>query len=154
MSDNKTTIATNEYRENYLHFEEVVTRWNDNDIYGHVNNVTYYSYFDTVANSYLMSVGGLDINHDPIIGFVVNSGCNYKASIAYPEILDVGLRVEHIGNSSVKYELAIFKKGQDIAAAFGYFTHVFVNRKTNKSQPIPDKIRKALQDIFTKPSCG
>jgi acyl-CoA thioester hydrolase len=152
MSENKTTLANNEYRENYLHFEEIATRWNDNDIYGHVNNVTYYSYFDTVANCYLMSSGGLDINHDPIIGFVVSSGCNYKASIAFPEILDVGLRVEHIGNSSVKYGLAIFKKGQDKAAAFGFFIHVFVDRKTNTSQPIPDKIRNALKEILAKSS--
>ncbi len=149
MSKNIAIIT--EFRENYFYFEEVITRWKDNDIYGHVNNVTYYSFFDTVANSYLMSEGGLDINDDPVIGFVVNSGCNYKAPIAFPEIIDVGLRVNYLGNSSVKYELAIFKKGQKEAAAFGHFTHVFVDRKTQKSFSIPNKIRNALERILVKP---
>ncbi|MFQ3190132.1 MAG: acyl-CoA thioester hydrolase [Paraglaciecola sp.] len=152
MSEKNTTKQANEYRDNYLYFEEITTRWMDNDAYGHVNNVTYYSYFDTVTNSYLMSVGGLDIEHDPVIGFIVNSGCNYKIPIAFPDVLDVGLRVEHIGNSSVQYGLAIFKRGQAQAAAFGHLVHVFVDRETNKPQPIPEKIRKALKEIFAKPS--
>jgi acyl-CoA thioester hydrolase len=145
MSDN-----TQEHRDNYFAFNDITTRWSDNDVYGHVNNVVYYSYFDTAANNYLMECGGLDIENSPVIGFVVNSGCNYHASIAYPDKIEAGLRVDKLGNSSVQYGVAIFKKGQSDACAHGHFVHVFVDRKTNKPVPIPEKMRAALQKIVVK----
>ncbi|WP_432474674.1 acyl-CoA thioesterase [Amphritea sp. HPY] len=134
----------NERRENYRYFHAIATRWMDNDVYGHVNNVTYYSYFDTATNAYLIEEGGLDISNSPVIGVIVNSGCNYKSSIAFPQPLEAGLRVDRLGNSSVQYGVAIFAEGQDQASAFGHFVHVFVDRTTNKPVPIPEKIRTAL----------
>ena len=135
-------------RADYHFFAPITTRWNDNDIYGHVNNVTYYSYFDTVANTYLIEHGQLDIHHADVVGFVVNSGCNYYSPIAFPDKLTGGLRVNRLGSSSVEYGVAIFKEGQDVAVADGHFVHVFVNRESNQSVPIPDAIRKALAKII------
>ena len=131
-------------REDYKVFYRITTRWADNDIYGHVNNVTYYSYFDTAANRYLIEEGGLDISDGRIVGFVVNSGCEYHAPITYPESVEAGLRVDRMGNSSVQYGIAIFKEGQQQAAAHGHFVHVFVARAENKSVPIPENLRSAL----------
>ncbi len=150
VSTNKVSTSKNQSRENYFVFNDITTRWSDNDVYGHVNNVTYYSYFDTAANNYLIEKGGLDIENSPVIGFVVNSGCNYNSAIAYPDKIETGLRVDKLGNSSVQYGVAIFKKGMDEACAHGHFVHVFVSRKTNKSVPIPEKIRTALQAILVK----
>ena len=99
-------------RANYRHFQPITTRWHDNDIYGHVNNVVYYSYFDSAVNAYLIARGGLDIHEGEVVGFVVSSSCDYFASIAFPDVLEVGLRVGKLGNSSVQYELAIFKAGE------------------------------------------
>ncbi len=141
-----------ESRENYFAFKPITTRWMDNDAYGHVNNVTYYSYFDTAANCYLIEEGGLDIENGSVIGFVVNSGCNYNSPIAYPEKIEAGLRVDRLGNSSVTYGLAIFKEGETQAAAQGHFVHVFVDRETNKPVAIPDKMRAALEAILVKES--
>ncbi len=141
-----------ESRENYFAFKPITTRWMDNDAYGHVNNVTYYSYFDTAANCYLIEEGGLDIENGSVIGFVVNSGCNYNSPIAYPEKIEAGLRVDRLGNSSVTYGLAIFKEGEEKAAAQGHFVHVFVDRETNKPVAIPDKMRAALEAILVKES--
>ncbi len=135
-------------RADYHFFAPITTRWNDNDIYGHVNNVTYYSYFDTVANTYLIEHGQLDIHHADVVGFVVNSGCNYYSPIAFPDKLTAGLRVNRLGSSSVEYGIAIFKEGQDVAVADGHFVHVFVNRESNQSVPIPDAIRQALAKIL------
>ncbi len=134
-------------RKHYKVFYPITTRWMDNDIYGHVNNVTYYSYFDSAVNRYLIEQGGLDIHNAPIVGFVVNSGCNYLSPIAYPDKIEAGLRVNKLGNSSVTYGVAIFRQGEDSACAFGDFVHVFVNRKENKSVPIPDNIRSALTQL-------
>ena len=134
-------------REDYKVFYPITTRWADNDIYGHVNNVTYYSYFDTAANRYLIEEGGLDISDGRIVGFVVNSGCEYHAPITYPESVEAGLRVDRMGNSSVQYGIAIFKEGQQQAAAHGHFVHVFVARAENKSVPIPENLRSALQRL-------
>jgi len=136
-----------ELRENYKVYTPISTRWSDNDIYGHINNVTYYSYFDTAANQYLISEGGLDIEYSPVIGYVVNSGCNYHSAIAYPDKIEVGLRVDRIGTSSVQYGLAIFKAGENVAAANGHFVHVFVDRQTQKSVAIPETLRTALVTI-------
>jgi len=131
-------------RRDYLHFQQIGTRWHDNDIYGHVNNVTYYSYFDSAVNAYLIEVGGLDIHNGEVVGFVVSSSCDYFASIAFPECIEVGLRVAKLGNSSVQYELAVFKQGEDEACAAGRFVHVFVERASNRPLPIPERLREAL----------
>jgi acyl-CoA thioester hydrolase len=134
-------------RSDYKKFVPITTRWMDNDIYGHVNNVTYYSYFDSAVNRHLIEEGGLDIHDAPIVGFVVSSHCNYLAPIAYPDAIEVGLRVNKLGNSSVTYGVAIFKEGEDQACAFGDFIHVFVERAANKSVPIPEPIRNALSQL-------
>ena len=139
-----------EVRDNYFVFKPITTRWMDNDIYGHINNVTYYSYFDTVSNAYLIEAGGLDIENSPIIAYVVNSGCNYSSAIAYPDKIEAGLRVDRLGKSSVQYGVAIFKEGEVQASAYGHFVHVFVERKTGKPVSIPKKIRNALEKILVK----
>ena len=134
-------------RADYRVFYPITTRWSDNDIYGHVNNVIYYSYFDTAANRYLIEEGGLDINDGSIVGYVVNSSCEYHAPITYPELIEAGVRVDRLGNSSVQYGIAIFKQGEEQAAAHGHFVHVFVERAQNTSVPIPVNLRDALQRL-------
>jgi len=134
-------------REDYKYFNSITTRWMDNDVYGHVNNVTYYSYFDTTANQYLIEEAGLDIHNAPIVGFVVHSNCNYLSPIAYPDKIEAGLYVKKLGNSSVTYGVGIFKKGENTAAAFGEFVHVFVNRADKKSVSIPEKMRIAMEKL-------
>ena len=135
-------------RSVYRVFYPITTRWSDNDIYGHVNNVIYYSYFDTAANRYLIEEGGLDISEGQTVGFVVNSACQYHAPISYPEPIEAGLRVDRLGNSSVQYGIAIFKEGLEQAVAHGHFVHVFVDRKANKSVAISPALRDALQRIL------
>ena len=144
---NKPDIPT---RADYRVFYPVTTRWMDNDIYGHVNNVTYYSYFDTAANRYLIEEGGLDIEDSRIVGYVVNSGCQYHAPITYPEDIQAGLRVDRLGNSSVQYGIAIFRAGEEQAAAHGHFVHVFVERAADRSVPIPDRLRQALERLLVQ----
>ena len=139
MSDQRTCFG---------YFGDITTRWMDNDIYGHVNNVVYYSYFDSVANKYLIEEGGLDIQQAKVIGFVVASACEYKSPIAYPEPIEAGFRVNKLGNSSVEYGIAIFQQGQPTASAVGTFTHVFVDRATDKSVAIPAQIRLALEAVL------
>lgn len=139
-----------EIPEHYRYFLPITTRWMDNDVYGHINNVTYYSYFDTVANHYLIHEGGLDILSSPIIGLVVESQCTYRAPLAYPDRLQAGLRVNKLGNRSVTYGIAIFKEGEDQAAAQGYFVHVFVDRQSRKAVAIPDRLRAALEQITVR----
>jgi len=134
-------------RTDYRHFQPVTTRWHDNDIYGHVNNVTYYSFFDSTVNSYLIERGGLDIHEGSVVGFVVSSACDYFASIAYPDLIEVGLRVAKLGNSSVQYELAIFRAGEAEACAAGRFVHVFVDRQSNQPVAIPAEMREALEHL-------
>jgi acyl-CoA thioester hydrolase len=134
-------------RADYLHFQPVITRWHDNDVYGHVNNVTYYSFFDTAVNTYLIEQGGLDIHDGEVVGFVVSSACDYFASIAFPERIEIGLRVGKLGNSSVQYELAVFKAGEEQACAAGRFVHVFVERQTNQPVTIAGMLREALQRL-------
>src|SRR3954471_17911534 len=126
-----------ELRIAYRHFVPLETRWADMDVYGHVNNVTYYSFFDTAVNTYLIQVGGLDIHDGEVVGFVVSSACDYFASIAFPDLIEIGLRVGKLGNSSVQYELAVFKVGEAEACGAGRFVHVFVNRATNQPVPLP-----------------
>ena len=135
-------------RDDYRHFQLITTRWHDNDAYGHVNNVTYYSFFDTAVNTYLIEQGGLDIHDGEVVGFVVSSACDYFASIAFPECIEVGLRVGKLGNSSVQYELAVFKAGEEEARAAGRFVHVFVDRASNQPVPIPGMLREAMQRLL------
>lgn len=135
-------------RDDYKVFYPITTRWADNDIYGHVNNVTYYAYFDTAANRYLIEEGGLDISDGTIVGYVVNSGCQYHAPITYPETIEAGVRVDKLGNSSVQYGIAIFKAGEEVAVAHGHFVHVFVERAANRSVPIPENLRTALARLL------
>lgn len=137
-----------ETRQRYLHFLQIPTRWMDNDVYGHVNNVHYYSFFDTVIADYLIHQGGLDMHADTVIGFAIESLCQYQRAIAYPEVVEAGLRVARIGNSSVRYEIGIFTQGYAEPAATGYFVHVFVDR-TNGNRPtsVPEKLRNALAKI-------
>lgn len=125
----------------------ITTRWMDNDIYGHVNNVAYYSFFDTAANHFLIERGGLDIAAGPVIGLVVESKCSYHAPLAYPERLRAGVRVDNLGNRAVTYGIAIFSESDDRAAAHGHFVHVFVDRATRTPTPIPDTLRAALETI-------
>jgi len=134
-------------REDYGFFLPITTRWMDNDVYGHVNNVTYYSYFDTVANSYLINEGKLDIHSGDTIGFVVNSQCDYHSAIAFPDELEGALRVNRLGNSSVEYGIGIFRKGEALSAADGTFTHVFVKRDSQRPTPIPPELRTALEKL-------
>jgi acyl-CoA thioester hydrolase len=134
-------------REDYKHFLAIPTRWMDNDIYGHVNNVVYYSYFDTVINKYLIEQGGMDITNDPVVGIAVETHCQFRRSLQFPDAIDAGLRVGHLGNSSVRYEIGLFKRGDDAIAAAGYFVHVFVDRTSQKPIPIPRGIRTALEQL-------
>ena len=119
----------------------------DNDVYGHVNNVVYYSYFDTVVNRYLIDPGGLDFHTDEVFGVVAHSSCRYLKSFAYPDIVEAGLRVARLGNTSVTYEIGLFHREDPEPAAFGSFVHVFVNRVNRRPEPIPTSIRTALARI-------
>jgi acyl-CoA thioester hydrolase len=139
-------------RGEYSHFLALPTRWMDNDIYGHVNNALYYAFFDTAINEYLIGEGGLDINAGAEMAFAAESQCQYLRPLAFPEVIDVGLRVGQLGNSSVRYELAIFKQGEDFAAANGYFVHVFVDRVTQRPVPMPPQIRAALERLLVQRS--
>ncbi len=140
MSDVETS-------DRYRYFLPITTRWMDNDAYGHINNVTYYSYFDTVANHFLIHEGGLEILASPVIGLVVESKCSYRAPLAYPDRLRAGLRVDKLGTRSVTYGIGIFKEGEEQAAAHGYFVHVFVDRDSRKAVAIPERLREALARI-------
>jgi len=145
MSDKKTTPPA---RSDFVAFEEIHSRWMDNDAYGHINNVVYYSFFDTAVNRYLIERDALNILKSDVIGFVIETQCKYFSPIAYPDMIHVGLKVTHLGNSSAKYEVAIFKNDDDIASAAGSFVHVYVNRSTNKPTPIPQNVREILTGLI------
>jgi acyl-CoA thioester hydrolase len=134
-------------RADYPHVLAIPTRWMDNDVYGHVNNVTYYSWFDTVVNAYLIDPGGLDIHGADVIGVVAESGCRYRRSISFPEVVEAGLRVERLGNTSVRYGVGLFVAGDPGIRAWGHFVHVFVDRATMRPTPIPERIRAALERL-------
>ena len=140
-----------ERRSDYPHYLSIATRWMDNDIYGHVNNVVFYSYFDTVINEYLIRVGGLDIHEGVVVGFAVESNCRFHRPLSFPETIDAGLRVGHLGNSSVRYEIGLFRQDELKPAATGHFVHVFVDRKTNKPTAIPAGIRACLTALINNP---
>jgi acyl-CoA thioester hydrolase len=137
-------------RGDYRHFLEIPTRWNDNDVYGHVNNVEYYAFFDTVINHWLINEGGLDIHANDsgdAIGVCAESHCSYRAAVAFPDVIEAGLRVGHLGRSSVRYEIGIFGPGEDRASADGWFVHVFVDAAARESVPIPESIRSSLERL-------
>ena len=141
------SAAAPESRAAYRHFEAIPTRWMDNDVYGHVNNVTYYSYFDTLISGYLIRAGGLDIQRDSIIGVTPETFCQFRQSLTFPEGIDAGLAVGRLGRSSVKYLIGLFRQGQEEPAALGHFVHVFVDRETMRPEEIPHKIRRALEPL-------
>lgn len=134
-------------RADYRHFKTIHTRWMDNDVYGHVNNVQYYSFFDTAVNQYMIEAGGLDIHNGTTVGLVVETGCSYRRSLAFPDVVEAGIRVARIGTSSVTYEVGIFKQGVEAICAFGRFVHVYVDRTSNRPVPIPEQARAAMQAI-------
>jgi acyl-CoA thioester hydrolase len=131
----------------YPHVLPVPTRWMDNDVYGHVNNVQYYSYFDTVINAYLIREGGLDIHAGAVIGVCAESHCSYRAALVFPETVQAGLRVVKLGRTSVRYEIGLFGEGADVPAAEGWFVHVFVERESRRPAEIPPGVRAALERI-------
>ena len=146
-ANSKASPAPLPGRSDFPHFLVIPTRWMDNDVYGHVNNVVYYSYFDTVINECLIREGGLDIHDGTAIGYCAESQCRYLAPLAFPEIIDAGLRVLHLGKSSVRYEIALFPQGDATPAAVGWFVHVFVARADDRPTPIPPGIRACLERL-------
>jgi len=137
-------------RGDFHHLLAVPTRWMDNDTYGHVNNVTFYSYFDTAVNEHLVRAGGLDIRTSPSIGLVVETTCRFHASLTFPDVVDAGLRVERLGHSSVVYAIGLFRQGDEAPAATGRFVHVWVDRATGRPVAIPAPIRAALSPLLGK----
>lgn len=138
-------------RSDFPHVCPMPTRWADNDAYGHVNNVVYYSYFDTAINQFLISHGVLDIEADPVVGYVVETGCTYFQPVSFPDLLHIGIRVVRLGSTSVRYEVALFRNAEIRAAAAGHFVHVYVDRRTGRSAPIPDPVRR-LAETMTVPA--
>ena len=134
-------------RAEFRHFLTVPTRWMDNDQYGHVNNVVYYSYFDTVVNQFLISRYVLDVEHGATIGLVVETGCRFFRPVSFPDTLQAGLRVEHLGTSSVRYAIGIFTEDDDEAAAEGHFVHVYVDRATRRPTSVPAPLKKVLEAL-------
>ncbi len=134
-------------RERYPAFRAITTRWMDNDVYGHVNNVVYYSFFDTAVNQWLVEQGVLDIHHGEVIGLVVETQCRYFAPLQFPQRIDTGIRVAHLGRSSVRYEVGLFAEGEPQAAAAGHFVHVYVDRATRRPVPLPATLQAALATL-------
>ncbi|MDP4302709.1 acyl-CoA thioesterase [Leptothrix discophora] len=134
-------------RARYRHFIAIPTRWGDNDAYGHVNNVVYYAWFDTAVNRHLIEAGVLDIARSPVIGLVVETRCQYFSSIAFPDTVQAGLRVLHLGRSSVRYEIGLFREADPLASAVGEFVHVYVERATQRPHQIPDLVRNLLTSL-------
>ena len=142
-----STRPQSQPRSAYRHFMPITTRWMDNDLYGHVNNVVYYSYFDTVVNAYLIDAGALDIHHGPVIGLVVQTHCDYFAELAFPRPVQAGLRVGHRGTSSVRYEVGLFDGDAPLSAAAGHFVHVYVDRVSRRPVPLPTALQMALEKV-------
>jgi acyl-CoA thioester hydrolase len=134
-------------RSAYKVFRPIGTRWMDNDAYGHVNNVVYYSWFDTVVNAHLIEQGALDIQRGQTIGLVIETGCNYFSALEFPQTVEAGLRVAHMGNSSVRYEIGLFAQGEPLTAAKGHFVHVYVDRVTRRPTALPEKLRTVLEAL-------
>ena len=151
MSTDNTAPAVRpvpKVRGAYRHFQQISTRWMDNDAYGHINNVVYYSYFDTVVNRYLIEAGVLDVQRGAVIGLVVETHCNYFSPLSFPQTVDTGLRVANLGASSVRYEIGLFGGGEPLTAACGHFVHVYVDRETRRPAPLPPALIQTLQGLL------
>jgi acyl-CoA thioester hydrolase len=147
MSEIKDSRPRPEPRSTYRAFRTIGTRWADNDVYGHVNNVVYYSWFDTAVNAHLIEQGALDIHAGSTIGLVIETQCNYFAPLAFPENVEAGIRVSRLGASSVRYEVGLFAQGAPETAARGHFVHVYVDRETRRPTPLPEKLRAVLETL-------
>ena len=134
-------------RDHYRVFRDIATRWMDNDVYGHVNNVVYYSWFDTAVNAHLIEQGALDIHHGAVIGLVVETHCNYFAPLAFPQTVQAGIRVAQLGRSSVRYEIGLFAQGSETAAACGHFVHVYVDRETRRPVSLPEALKNSMEKL-------
>ena len=137
-----------EPRDAYRAFRTIGTRWMDNDAYGHVNNVVYYSWFDTAVNAHLIERGVLDIHRGDTIGLVIETQCNYFAPIEFPQMVEAGLRVARIGQSSVRYEVGLFAQGEPLTAAKGHFVHVYVDRAQRRPVPLPAPLKAVLESLL------
>ena len=135
------------HRSSYRAFRAIPTRWADNDMYGHVNNVVYYGWFDTAVNALLIERGALDIHQGQVIGFVVETQCNYFAPLAFPQTVEAGIRVAHAGSSSVRYEIGLFAQGAETTAAQGHFVHVYVDRATTRPVPLPPALQEVVRAL-------
>jgi acyl-CoA thioester hydrolase len=142
------TKTTAQSRSAYRVFRPITTRWMDNDVYGHVNNVVYYSWFDTAVNAHLIEQGVLDIHDGSTIGLVIETQCNYFAPLAFPQTVEAGIRVARLGNSSVRYEVGLFAQGETSASAQGHFVHVYVDRTTRRPVPIPQSLKQVLEQLL------
>jgi acyl-CoA thioester hydrolase len=142
-------VASAPTRAGFRRFLAIPTRWMDNDSYGHVNNVVYYSYFDTIVNEHLIEAGH-DVQNAPVIGVVVETCCRFHYPLSFPGIVDAGLRVARVGKSSVRYEIGLFDASRDDAAADGHFVHVWVERATNRPSTVPAPIRDALAPLVAR----
>lgn len=147
MSESTPPKAQPEGRAGYKAFRTITTRWMDNDVYGHVNNVVYYSWFDTAVNAHLIEQGALDIHGGGTIGLVIETQCNYFAPLAFPQEVEAGIRVARIGNSSVRYEVGLFQRGEPLTAAKGHFVHVYVDRATRRPAALPERLRRVLEAL-------
>lgn len=147
MSPQQSTKPQAEPRSAYRVFRNISTRWMDNDVYGHVNNVVYYSWFDTAVNAYLIEQGVLDIHQGETIGLVVETQCNYFAPLAFPQTVDAGIRVARLGGSSVRYEVGLFAQGEPLTAAKGHFIHVYVDRDNRRPTALPLKLKTVLETL-------
>jgi acyl-CoA thioester hydrolase len=147
MSNHPPERIAPEPRSAYKVFRSIGTRWMDNDAYGHVNNVVYYSWFDTAVNAYLIEQGVLDIHQGAAIGLVVETQCNYFAPLAFPQTVEAGLRVARLGNTSVRYEVALFAQGEDLCAARGHFVHVYVDRLSRQPVSLPPALKHLLETL-------
>lgn len=143
--------ASAQPRASYPQFSRITTRWMDNDAYGHVNNVVYYSFFDTAVNRWLIEHGALDVEQGAVIGLVVETQCNYFAPLAFPQPVEAGLRVAHVGSASVRYEVGLFAAGSELSAAAGHFVHVYVDRVSRRPVPLPEALKAALSPLQIKP---
>ena len=145
MSEKKIIL-----REDYQKFYPLSTRWMDNDMFGHINNVVYYSFFDTAVTHFLIETGILRLKNNPIVFYVVHTSCNFITSLSYPEEIEAGIMLKKIGKTSITYGVSVFKKGTISAAAYGEFIHVLVDRNSNKATPIPDDIRHKIKSLMKK----
>lgn len=151
MTDNAQSVQARpgpRSRDAFRHFASLSTRWMDNDAYGHINNVVYYSLFDTVVNRYLIDAAVLDVARGPVIGLVVETHCNYFSPLSFPQAVDAGLRVASLGRSSVRYEIGLFGAGEPLSAASGHFVHVYVDRETRRPVPLPAALIHTLQGLM------